>query len=52
MLFSREEFERLLMLVTGELFALEKHGKQYTDDYMRLKRMQNKLLKLVCNRKD
>lgn len=52
MLFSREEFERLLMLVTGELFALEKHGKQDTDDYMRMKRIQNKLLKLCCNRKD
>lgn len=52
MLFSREEFERLLMLITGELFALEKHGKQDTDDHMRLKRMQNKLLKLVCHRKD
>ena len=52
MLFSREEFERLLMLVTGELFALEKHGKQDTDDYMKIKRIQNKLLRLCCERED
>ena len=52
MLFSHEEFERLLMLVTGELFALEKHGKQDTDDYMKIKRMKNKLLRLFCKRKD
>lgn len=48
--FSNEELERILMLVSGELFHLEKNDKKDTNEFLKLKRVENKLLKLVCKK--
>ena len=48
--FSDKELEKMLFLVSGELFHMQKHGKQDTDEYMKLKRIENKLMRLVCHK--
>lgn len=48
--FSNEELERILMLVSGELFYLESHDKKDTEEFLKLKRVKNKLLRLVCKK--
>ena len=49
-MFSEKELEKLLVLVSGELFHLEKHDRKDTNEYMELKRIQNKLMRLVCRK--
>lgn len=48
--FSNEELERILMLVSGELFYLESHDKKDTEEFLQLKKLERKLIKLCCRK--
>lgn len=48
--FSENELERLLLLVSGELFYLEKHDKKDTNEFLQLKKLERKLINLCCRK--
>lgn len=49
-MFSQNEYSKLLLLVKGELLFLEQNDRKDTNEFMELKRLERKLIRLSCEK--
>ena len=49
-MFSQNEYSKLLLLVKGELLFLEQNDRKDTNEFLQLKKLERKLIKLCCRK--